>query len=128
MLYTRNAKSPRTCSHGYCRGHLFWVGKILKRGGCGEGPRRAQRKARNRPSPSLLDEKAQKLTADFGAGEHECLEDLNGWNGIHCRNLSSKPQGTQRVTEGCYTPGNAKSPRTCSLGYCRGYLFWLTKS
>src|SRR5580700_11455481 len=81
---TRNAKSPRTCSHGYCRGHLFWVGKILKRGGCGEGPRRAQRKARNRPSPSLLDEKAQKLTADFGAGEHECLEGLNGWNGIHC--------------------------------------------
>src|SRR5580704_12672498 len=62
MLYTRNAKSPRTCSHGYCRGHLFWVGKILKRGGCGEGPRRAQRKARKRPSPSLLDEKVQKLS------------------------------------------------------------------
>src|SRR5580704_9625021 len=101
MLYTRNAKSPRTCSHGYCRGHLFWVGKILKRGGCGEGPRRAQRKARKRPSPSLLDEKVQKLTADFGAGEHECLKGLNGWNGIHCRNLNSKPQRTQRVTEGC---------------------------
>ena len=48
MLYTRNAKSPWTCSHGYCRGHLFWVGKILKRGGCGEGPRRAQRKTPKR--------------------------------------------------------------------------------
>src|SRR5580704_12905992 len=128
MLYTRNAKSPRTCSHGYCRGHLFWVGKILKRGGCGEGPRRAQRKARKRPSPSLLDEKVQKLTADSGTGQHECLEGLNGWNGIHCRSLNSKPQRTQRVTEGCYTPGTRNRRGRAATGIAEAISFGWAKS